>query len=426
MNLAPVPPNAAGPELPSPALDAFVEENNDALVAFRRDLHRHPELGNAERRTTALVVDRLRDAGLHPVVLSSGTGLVCDVGPRGGDSGSGGVEHSGPRVALRGDIDALPLQDEKDVPYRSLVDGACHACGHDVHTTALLGAGLFLAAEAAAGGLTTGVRLLFQPAEEVIPGGADAVVSEGVLDGVGRIFALHCDPALEVGRVGLRTGPLTAATDRLRIRLTGPGGHTSRPHLTADLVYALGAVITQLPAALSRRVDPRAGIALVWGRVESGRAANAIPDRGEVEGTLRVLDDGVWHDAPDLVKALVESIVGAYGVGAEIDYHRGVPPVVNEAGSVSILDEAVTATLGADAVAPTPQSLGGEDFSWYLEHVPGAMARLGTRAPNGDVDLDLHRGTFDVDERAIGVGVRVLAAAAMRTPAHSGDHETSS
>lgn len=410
VNLAPVPPNAAGPELCSSALDAFVEENNHALVAFRRDLHQHPEFGNAERRTTALVVDRLRDAGLHPVVLSSGTGLICDVGA-----------DNGGRVALRGDIDALPLQDEKDVPYRSLVDGACHACGHDVHTTALLGAGLFLAGEAAAGRLGTGVRLLFQPAEEVIPGGADVAVSEGVLDGVSRIFALHCDPALEVGQVGLRTGPLTAATDRLRIRLTGPGGHTSRPHLTADLVYALGAVITQLPAALSRRVDPRAGLALVWGRVESGRAANAIPDCGEVEGTLRLLDDKVWHDAPDLVKTLVESIVGAYGVGAEIDYNRGVPPVVNEAGSVSILDEAVTEALGPDAVAPTPQSLGGEDFAWYLEHVPGAMARLGTRVPDGDVDLDLHRGTFDVDERAVGVGVRVLAAAALSVTPRSAD-----
>src|SRR5690606_8828687 len=168
------------------------------------------------------------------------------------------------------------------------------------------------------------------------------------------------------------------------------GGHTSRPHLTADMVYALGTLITQLPAALSRRVDPRAGMALVWGRVEAGRAANAIPDAGEIEGTLRCLDDAVWHLAPDLVKSLVESIVGPFGVGVELDCHRGVPPVVNEPTSVRMLEGGATDMLGPDAVVPTQQSLGGEDFAWYLDRVPGAMARLGTGAPDSDVDFDIH------------------------------------
>ncbi|MBO0827866.1 MAG: amidohydrolase [Streptosporangiales bacterium] len=405
MNHAPVHSTAPVPEQVLADLSAFVEEHEHDLVTLRRDLHRHPELGDQERRTTALIVDRLRAAGLHPVVLPTGTGVVCDVGP-----------DSDAKVALRADIDALPLPDEKDVPYRSAVDGVCHACGHDVHTTILMGTALFLAREAEAGRLPAGVRLLFQPAEEVIPGGAEFIVNTPVLDGVSGIYAVHCDPTLPVGKVGLRVGAITASTDRVRIALSGPGGHTSRPHLTADLVYALGAMITQLPAALSRRVDPRAGMALVWGRVEAGRASNAIPDRGEIEGTLRCLDDAVWHDTPDLVKTLVESIAAPFGVGVDLHYHRGVPPVVNDAGCVRVLEAAATEAIGPEAVGPTRQSLGGEDFAWYLDRVPGALARLGTRHVDGDVDvdLDIHRGTFDVDERAIGVGVKLMATAAYR------------
>lgn len=381
---------------------AFLARGERGLVEFRRDLHMHPELAFAETRTTQRVEERLRSAGLEPVRLPDGTGLVCDIGS------------GGPTVALRGDIDALPLTDEKtDVPYRSTVPGAAHACGHDVHTTALLGAGLFLAQQARAGALPGRVRLLFQPAEE-LPGGARAVIGAGALEGVDRIFALHCDPRLLWGQVGLRVGPITAACDQLAVRLSGPGGHTARPHLTSDLVYALGKVVTELPAALSRRVDPRAGFSLVWGRVSAGSAPNVIPDDAVAEGTVRCLDDDAWHTAPDVVKELVESVVGGYQATAEVDYRRGVPPTVNEAESVRMLRDAVGQALGPEAVASTPQSLGGEDFAWYLEHVPGALARLGTHPPDATGPmLDLHRGTFDVDERAIGTGVRVFVSAAL-------------
>ncbi|WP_067968673.1 M20 family metallopeptidase [Nocardiopsis trehalosi] len=383
-------------------LTAFLARREREFVEFRRDLHMHPELAFAEHRTTQRLADRLRAAGLAPRALPQGTGLVCDVGS--GD---------GPMVALRGDIDALPLTDEKDVPYRSTVPGAAHACGHDVHTTVLLGTGLFLAQQARAGALPGRVRLIFQPAEE-LPGGAREVIDAGGLDGVDRIFALHCDPRLLAGQVGLRVGPITAACDQLVVRLSGPGGHTARPHLTADLVYALGKVVTELPAALSRRVDPRAGFSLVWGRVSAGSAPNAIPDDGVAEGTIRCLNDDAWHAAPDIIGELVTSTVAAYGATAEIDYRRGVPPTVNEATSVQMLRDACAQTLGPESVASTPQSLGGEDFAWYLEHVPGALARLGTHSPtSGAPMLDLHRGTFDVDERAIGHGIQVMAATAL-------------
>ncbi len=387
----------------SAELDAFLAEYADELVDFRRDVHAHPELGYDEHRTTERVARRLAAVGLRPVILPKGTGLLADVG-------EGGAE--GPVVALRADLDALPIADEKNVPYRSTVPNVCHACGHDVHTTVLLGTGLFLAAQAAAGALPGRVRLIFQPAEEV-PGGALDVLAAGGIASVERIFALHCDPRLDVGKIGIRTGPITAACDKIVVRVSGPGGHTARPHLTADLVYALGKIVTELPAALSRRVDPRSSLSLVWGRVSAGSAANAIPDDGVAEGTVRCLDDEAWHAAPDLLKALIDSVASAYGVLAELSYQRNVPPTVNEAVSAAIMSAAAGRVLGPDAVASAPQSLGGEDFAWFLESIPGAYARLGTRTPGSAADFDIHQATFDVDERAIGVGVRVMAATAL-------------
>jgi amidohydrolase len=372
------------------------------LIAIRRDLHAHPETARQERRSTAVVADRLMAAGLKPQVSPDGVGLICDIG-------------SGPNaVCLRADLDALPLPDTKEVPYRSTVDGVCHACGHDVHTAAVLGAGLMLAEQTAQGALPGRVRLLFQPAEEVLPGGALEVIAAGGLDGVARIFALHCDPRTAVGRVALRVGPITAASDLVRVRLSGPGGHTARPHLSGDLVHALGVVLSQTAAALSRRVDPRAGLSLVFGRVVAGRAANAIPSTGEAEGTVRCLDPAVWAAAPALIEEIVTGLVAPYRVTASVEVTRGVPPCVNEADSVALLAQAAREVLGAEAVIGTEQSLGGEDFAWYLQRVPGALARLGVAPPGLEGTYDLHRSEFDVDERAIGVGARVLVAAAHR------------
>lgn len=382
-------------------LDVFLAEAEQELIGFRRDLHMHPELAFAEYRTTQRIADRLIAAGLTPSVLPRGTGLICEVGS--GD---------GPTVALRADIDALPVPDEKDVPYSSTVPGVCHACGHDVHTTILLGTSLFLARQAEAGLLPGRVRLIFQPAEE-LPGGALEVMAAGGISGVDRIFGLHCDPRVDVGKVGLKTGPITSACDKVFIRVSGPGGHTARPHLTADLVFALAKILTELPAALSRRIDPRSSLSLVWGRVEAGSVANAIPDEGLAEGTVRCLDEQAWHAAPDMIKALLESVAGAYGIEARMDYVRGVPPVVNDEVSVQMLAEAAGGVLGEGSAEPTQQSLGGEDFGWYLESIPGAFARLGTRTPGAPHPGDIHQGTFDVDETCIAAGVRFLAATAL-------------
>jgi amidohydrolase len=383
-----------------PAALAAVDRLADELIALRRDLHAHPELAWQEERTTTLVAKRLEEAGLR-VQRFPRSGLLAEVG--GPD---------GPVVALRADLDALAVEDLTGDPWRSVHDGVAHACGHDVHTAALLGAGVALAEVHARTPLAGRVRLLFQPAEEVMPGGALEVISAGALEGVDRVFGLHCDPGLDVGRVGLREGPLTGAADAMTVRLTGRGGHTSRPHLTQDLTYALAVLVTELPAALSRRLDPRAGVSLVWGQVRAGSAKNVIPSAGEAAGTVRMLDAVAWADAEHLIRELVGQIVAPYGVQAEVDYVRGVPPVVNEPASTRTLGRAVEQVLGEEGHVPAVQSLGGEDFAWYLEDVPGAMGRLGTRTPGGPTH-DLHQGDLRVDEAASVVGAKVLAAVAL-------------
>jgi len=297
--------------------------------------------------------------------------------------------------------------------FASQTDGVCHACGHDVHIAAVLGAGLALQQHAdALAAQGTGVRLIFQPAEEVLPGGAKAVIDQGGIQGVDQIFSVHCDPTLDVGHVGLREGAITAAADGVTVTLSGRGGHTARPYLTQDLTYALAKVITDVPAVLSRRVDPRAGLALVWGSVHSGSAQNVIPSTGTVDGTLRMLDAKVWEDIGPLLEEVVHAVISPYAVSAKVEHVRGVPPVVNDPDSVARLRAAAESMLGPHAPTLTAQSLGGEDFAWYLQEVSGAMGRLGTRTPGGPT-YDLHQGDLIVDERAIASGAMLLAATAL-------------
>ncbi|WP_206491677.1 M20 family metallopeptidase [Rhodococcus sp. KRD162] len=378
------------------AIDRWIGDHTEDLSLWRRHIHAHPELARREFATTSFVMDRLQAAGLSPQPLPGGTGLICDIGP------------DGPRVALRADMDALPLQENTGAAYSSTVPGVSHACGHDAHTTVLLATGLALASLP---NLQFGVRLIFQPAEEVMPGGALDAVAAGALDGVTKIFALHCDPRLQVGQVGMRVGAITSAADTVELRLDSPGGHTSRPHLTTDLVYALGTVITGLPGMLSRRVDPRTSTVMVWGAVVAGQAPNAIPQTGMLTGTVRTGDHETWALLEPLVREIVTGLLAPTGVKFELHYRRGVPPVVNDPVSTHTFEKAI-ARVGPSALADTAQSGGGEDFSWYLERVPGAMARLGVWPGTGP-QLDIHQPTFDLDERALAVGVKVMTAIAL-------------
>lgn len=383
------------------AIERLIADLEDRLIALRRDIHAHPEIGNFEHRTTALIVDELERAGLVVKILPIGTGGYCDVLPNGFDYSEG-------LIGLRADIDALPITDGKDVPYASTNPGVCHACGHDVHTAILIGLGLLLAQLREENLLNRGVRLIFQPAEETSPGGALDAIDGGVLQDLNEIFALHCDPRTDVGQLALKVGAITSAVDQVDITLTGIGGHTSRPHLSQDIIGALGELATTTQLVLSRRVDPRSGVSLMWGSIHSGSVANAIPGTGTIVGTLRALDVAGWQRAKNLLPQLAADIVRPFGVEVDVKVTDGVPPAVNHASGIRRLTRAIERILGPDAIATTEQSLGGEDFSWMLQQVPGALARLGVRTP-GQTCPDIHQPTFRVDERCIGVGLRVLA-----------------
>ena len=383
-------------------LDDMLRTDLPELVRIRRRVHAHPELGRRESATSALILRTLDADGIKAKLMPTGTGVIAEVG-------------SGEKVVgLRADIDALPLSESTGLSFASTLPNVAHACGHDVHLTVLLGAARALAR---AGDLGGRVRLIFQPAEEVFPGGSHDVIAAGGLDGLSRLFALHCDPRLQVGYVGLKSGAITSTSDQLELRISGAGGHTSRPHLTTDLIYALGTVITGLPALLTRRLDPRASAVMVWGAVHAGEAANAIPLDGVLRGTLRLMDRRAWDAAESLVRELVAQLLAPTGAAFELDYFRGVPPVENEQVSTDLMRTAAQRALGVEAARPAEQSTGAEDFAVFLEQVPGSLARLGVWDGVGP-RVDLHSSRFTADERAIAAGVRLMAHTAVAALAH--------
>jgi amidohydrolase len=376
-------------------LDEWLTANLARLVSWRRALHANPELKRQEFGTTAMIGQVLRSLGLEPRVLPIGTGVICEIG-------------SGPRgVALRADIDALAVAETTGEPWALRVPGVSHACGHDVHTAILLGVA---AALASAPSLPGRVRLLFQPAEEE-PGGAHDVIAAGGVEGVERIFGLHCDPKILVGRIGTRVGPVTSACDMLELRV-GACGTGRRNELSADVVHALGVVATGLPAMLARRVDPRSGTVLAWGLMDAPDTPVGTPREGVLRGTLRTGDPVVNGRLPALVEEIVGSLLRPIGVRFALDHVRAVPVVDNDPESTAVLQRAIAAALGPQAVTSTTQSTGGEDFGWYLDHVPGSYARLGSWSGEGPQG-DIHQPTFHPDERALPVGVRAMAHAAL-------------
>ena len=386
------------------ALARGIDSLTDRLIALRRDIHAHPEVGNAEFRTTAVIVDELERAGLVVKVLPIGTGAYCDVLPNGTGYAEG-------LLGIRADIDALPITDAKDVPYASQNPGVCHACGHDVHTAIVMGLGMVLARLREDDLLPRGVRLIFQPAEEASPGGALDAIDGGVLQDVTEIYALHCDPRTDVGQIALKVGPITSAVDQVTITLNGVGGHTSRPASHPGHRRSPRRAGHDVPAgavppggSTQRRIadvgfDPR--------RFGGQRDSGHRPDRGYAAGARRCRlaarqaadpPAGGRHRRP-------------FGVEVEVAVTDGVPPAVNRASGIRRLIRASERALGPNAVASTEQSLGGEDFSWMLQQVPGALARLGVRTP-GESCPDIHQPTFRVDEACIGVGLRLLAEVA--------------
>lgn len=391
---------------PGAAVDRWLDEHGEGLVALRRNLHAHPELSGQEHATTDIVAERLELAGLEPRRLSSGTGLVCDIDPLGADR----PEAPRGRLALRADLDALAMADEKEVAYRSQVAGVSHACGHDVHTAIVLGTALYFAHHRDE--LTGPIRCIFQPAEERVPGGALDVLGDGGLDTVDAIVGLHCEPKLDVGTIGLKPGAISSAADMAVITLTGPGGHTARPELTVDLVALASRIVTELPSTVADAVDGLDDdglVKVVFGAIHAGDAANVIPTHCTLKASIRTPSLSVWDELPSIVDRELAAIVGDSGATWHLDYTHGVPPVVNDQRITAVVGEAARRAFGEGSVTTVQQSWGGDDFAWFTREIPGTYVRLGVREPDGDT-LDLHAGHFDVDERAIGIGVRLLSA----------------
>ena len=398
------------------ALDGFLTtllgQHEQEIIAFRRHLHMHPELSQEEYETTSAIATRLDVAHLPVKVQPSRVGLTCDV--------AAGAD--GPLIALRADIDALPLPDRKEVPYASTVPGVAHACGHDAHTTIVLGAGMALDALRRAGETDRDlprlgpVRLIFQSSEEKAPGGARDIIASGGLAGVDAIIGLHCDPTLKVGQVGVRTGAVTSAVDRVEVVLRGPGGHTARPDLTVNLLEAAGRVLVDLPTRVLEELPSTEGHArLVFGMVAGGQAPNVIPTEVTMVGTFRTLHRDIWDAANGIIDTALSAVLDGYELEFQLNHGRGAPPVVNDATITDLFARAAACALGGAAVVEAEPSQGGEDFSFYLDHAPGTYCRLGVTSPDAPAPApSLHTSLFDIDERALAVGIRTLVHAVLQ------------
>ena len=368
------------------------------VIEWRRWLHENAERSYEEHETTDYVASVLEDMGLKVHRFDMGTGLWCDVPAADGAS-------SKDVVGLRADIDALPMAEDTGLDFASANEGVSHACGHDAHTAMLLGAASLLVADPP----PQPVRLIFQPAEETQPGGAKKCVEEGVTDGLTQLMGLHCDPHRPTGEVGVIAGPITSSNANFGITVTSSGGHTARPHETGDTIFAAAQIVTGLTAALDRRVDPRAGAVLTFGSINGGSAVNVIPAKVEMWGTLRSAKRDVWEIGEELVTTSVASIAATFGVEAEVTYTQGPPPVINDEECAERARAAVVSVFGEEGVGTAEQSSGGDDFSWYLDSVPGVYLRFGVHSGKGE-ETDLHHPGFLLDEDALADGARLFDA----------------
>jgi amidohydrolase len=366
------------------------------LVAIRRQLHANPELSGTEKATTALVGERLADAGISCESGPDGRGIITAVSPP--------SEPGAPVIALRADMDALPIAEENDVPYRSRNSGVMHACGHDAHTAILLGA---LCALKSSGPMAVGWRGIFQPSEEA-GHGAREMIDRGALKGVDAIVALHVDPRIASGRLALTSGPQTAFCQDFEIEVRGRGGHGARPHETVDPIAISAQLVTLIYQALPRRTDARDPLVVTLGQIQGGYAANVIPDSVKMKGTIRALQAGVSRNARDAIARLCRGAGQVMGAKVRVTFEAQLPGVINDPTVTAICLEASRDLVGAQNVlAQGRPSMGAEDFADYLNIVPGCMIRLGVR-PRGKGITPLHTSTFDIDEDALLIGARLL------------------
>jgi amidohydrolase len=367
------------------------------LIEIRRHLHAHPELSGQEHQTAAYIAGVLSAAGLRTQEAVGKTGVVGELAGAGTD----------PRLlAIRTDMDALPIVERTGLAFSSRNEGIMHACGHDVHTTVGLGTAMILAQLGEE--LPGNMRFIFQPAEEIAQG-ATWMVADGVMQAVDSIFSLHVFPSILAGSIGIRYGALTAAADDLEMTIMGESGHGARPHEAIDAIWIASQVITGLQQAISRTQNPLRPIVLTIGTISGGRAPNIIADRVQMSGTVRSLHPETHAILPDWIEQVVTDICRTYGAKCEVNYRRGVPSVQNDLVLTQILESSARAAWGSDRVHILPEpSLGAEDFSVYLQHAPGTMFRLGVGAAD-QKNHPLHHPQFMVDETAIITGVVTMA-----------------
>ena len=403
---APVASSAAS-ELPQleAVLGSALEAALPELIALRRHLHAHPELSGNEHQTAALVAGELRGLGWLVQEGVGRTGVLAELGPE-----LDGAGRLAPLVALRVDLDALPVEERTGVAFASRHQGLMHACGHDVHTTVGLGVARLLAP--LADQLTARVRLLFQPAEETAQGAA-WMLADGAMDGVEALFGVHVFPSLPVGTVGVRSGSLTAAAGELEVEVLGEGGHGARPHQSTDAIWIAARVVSGLQEAISRRLDALHPVVVSFGRIEGGKAFNVIADHVRLLGTVRCLDLEVHAQLPGWIEDTVKALCEGHGGEARVRYRCISPPVHNDPALTALVAEAAVEVLGRSNVRWLEQpSLGAEDFAELQRDTPGTMFRLGVAGPQGCTPL--HSNSFEPDEGCLAVGIQVLSLSLLR------------
>lgn len=381
----------------------------DELTAFRRALHRRPELSEAEFETTERIRAMLEERGIERLDYPLATGVLAVVRGR----------RPGPCVAVRADIDALPIGEQTGLPFASEIPGTMHACGHDFHTSAVLGASLLTQQLADSEASFAGtVVFVFQPAEEV-GAGAEQIRATGVFDDyhVRAIIGAHNQPLLPAGTIGVKSGPLMASVDEFSIRILGVGGHAAIPERTVDPVLIGAHVVAGLQHIVSRCVSPQQAVVVTVGQFHAGTARNVIPPTAVLEGTVRCLDPAVRQPVAQRLRAFVEQTAQAFGGTAEVDYFHLLPAVVNHPEIAALVHESATEVLGAEHVVTAVPSLAGEDFSIYQQHIPGCFFWIGTGKPDG-MSAGWHHPEFDVDESVLPAATEVFAHAAQNLLRH--------